>query len=59
VLFRATRADNLCWLNIARRRIDEIALVVSVVVANPGHGMGQAVFIAALRRVVKEVIGAD
>jgi predicted RNA-binding protein with PUA-like domain len=50
---------HLCGLNIARCRIDEIALVVLVVVANPGHGKCQPGFVAPLRRMVEEVIRAD
>ena len=39
--------------------IHGIAVVVTVVVANPGHGESQVIFITAFGREVQKVIGAD
>ena len=56
---RACCCADFCGFDVAFRRIDEVAFCVFVVVANPGHRVRQAGFVAALGRVVKEVIRAD
>jgi len=52
-------AGGALWLLVSLGWIDEVALRVAVVMADPGHGEGQAVFVAALGDEIEEVVGAD
>ena len=40
-------------------RIYEIAFRIAIMMADPGHGEGQAIFVAALGDEIEEVIRAD
>jgi len=40
-------------------RLGDWILVVPVMMANPGHWEGQAIFVAAIRHEIEEVVGAD
>ena len=39
--------------------IDEVALGVAIMMANPGHCVGQAVFIAAVGHHVEDIVNAE
>src|SRR5580658_2041981 len=54
---RCLDRDNL-RLHIPLIAIDDVAILVFVVVAHPGHGVAQALLVAALRHVVEKVVSS-
>ena len=50
-------AGGALWLLVSLGWIDEVALRVAVVMADPGHGVSQTLFVAALGRMVEKVVG--
>src|SRR6266849_7948349 len=60
---RTTLSGSGCRRSLSRpvwsRGVGEVAVSIPVVMADPGHGEGQSVFVAALGYEVKVVVGAD
>src|SRR5580692_5796298 len=54
----AIRSHSLRNLNVARLWVDGVSLVVLVVMAYPRHRVRQSLFVAALGRMIEEVICA-
>src|SRR5262245_9334743 len=53
------RADRPLRGRILHRRVDDVTLTVSIMMADPRHGEGQAVFVTALRCEVKKIVRAE
>src|SRR5262249_9061967 len=58
-LLRTMRADRAFRGRVWGVRVDDVSGAVAIVVTNPRHRKGQAVFVAALRREVEVVVRAQ
>src|ERR1700678_3536092 len=58
VMFTRTRLLGRLGLLIPHIFVNNIATIVAIVMAYPGHRMREAVFVAALRHHVEKTVGA-
>src|ERR1700723_2016434 len=59
MLAGTARRVGFLGLLVPRGFVDYIALIVTIVVPNPAHGVGQAILVAPLGRHVQKIVNAE